>query len=191
MWIYGIKTPFFLVNHFSQTRFLKPDFSNHFSTLFQKNGFRLNGRVAQEPRQKIIYNYCVQVILVKVSCVRVFHHTSWYKLQCFAEFIFICLFCNRDYFLFATHLIFLYSPRQVVRTSMWTLSGYASRGLISKLGCPKYFLYAINFDSIQEGNPYSHSSTAHSCKTLFSFKYCSSENMNQSVFGQVLLIQNG
>ena len=99
----------------------------------------------KEPRQRIIYNYCVQVILVNVSCVRALNHTSWYKLQCFAaaEFIFICLFCNRHYFLFATHLIFLYSPRQVVRTSMWTLSGYASRGLISKLGCPKYFLYVI------------------------------------------------
>ena len=30
-WIYGIKPPFFLVNHFSRTRFLEPDFSNHFS----------------------------------------------------------------------------------------------------------------------------------------------------------------
>ena len=30
-WIHGIKPPFFLVNHFSQTRFLEPDFSNHFS----------------------------------------------------------------------------------------------------------------------------------------------------------------
>ena len=30
-WIYGIKPPFFLVNHFSRTRFLKPDFLNHFS----------------------------------------------------------------------------------------------------------------------------------------------------------------
>ena len=30
-WIYTIKSPFFLVNHFSQTTFLKPDFSNHIS----------------------------------------------------------------------------------------------------------------------------------------------------------------
>ena len=30
-WIYGIKPPFFLVNHFSRTRFLKPDFSNQIS----------------------------------------------------------------------------------------------------------------------------------------------------------------
>ena len=44
-WIYGIKPPFFLVNHFSRTRFLEPLFSNHFSTLFQKSGCRLNGRM--------------------------------------------------------------------------------------------------------------------------------------------------
>ena len=31
MWIYSIKPPFFLVNHFSRTRFFEPDFSNHFS----------------------------------------------------------------------------------------------------------------------------------------------------------------
>ena len=31
MWIYGIKPPFFLVNHFSRTRFLEPDFSNQIS----------------------------------------------------------------------------------------------------------------------------------------------------------------
>ena len=34
MWIYGIKPPFFLVNHFSWTRFLEPLFLNHFSTTF-------------------------------------------------------------------------------------------------------------------------------------------------------------
>ena len=31
IWIYGIKPPFFLVNHFSRTRFLEPDFSNQIS----------------------------------------------------------------------------------------------------------------------------------------------------------------
>ena len=31
MWIYGKKPPFFLVNHFSRTRFLEPDFSNQIS----------------------------------------------------------------------------------------------------------------------------------------------------------------
>ena len=30
-WIYGIKPSFFLVNHFSRTRFLEPYFSNHIS----------------------------------------------------------------------------------------------------------------------------------------------------------------
>ena len=34
MWIYSVKPPFFLVNHFSRTRFLKPDFLNHFSIPF-------------------------------------------------------------------------------------------------------------------------------------------------------------
>ena len=45
MWIYSIKPPFFLVNHFSRTRFPEPSFQNHFSTLFQKSGCRLNGRL--------------------------------------------------------------------------------------------------------------------------------------------------
>ena len=31
MWIYIIKPPFFLVNHFPRTRFLEPDFSNQIS----------------------------------------------------------------------------------------------------------------------------------------------------------------
>ena len=31
MLIYGIKPSFFLVNHFSRTRFLEPDFSNQIS----------------------------------------------------------------------------------------------------------------------------------------------------------------
>ena len=31
MWIYGIKPPFFLVNHLSRTIFLQPDFSNQIS----------------------------------------------------------------------------------------------------------------------------------------------------------------
>ena len=43
MWIYSIKPPFYLFNHFSRTRFLEPDFSNHFSTTFQKSGCRING----------------------------------------------------------------------------------------------------------------------------------------------------
>ena len=73
MWIYSIKPPFFLVNHFSRTRFLEPDFSNQISqTIFLEPLFYnflekwlqikwLNG---QEKKRKFLhfrleyYSYC-------------------------------------------------------------------------------------------------------------------------------------
>ena len=51
-WIYSMKSHFFLVNHFFQTKFLKPYFSNQISKNCKNRGFRIKGSLCHRARRK-------------------------------------------------------------------------------------------------------------------------------------------
>ena len=53
LWIYGTKPSFFLVIHFSRTRFLKPYFLNQISKKCKNRACRIKGWVVPDKRQKV------------------------------------------------------------------------------------------------------------------------------------------